>query len=437
MRRGFLLNKSLSDEGKSGRQPVSSASKPLNKETERGVHGEAREPRATAEVARVPIPAIHIPAIPHHELIAAALTLGTQITLHVVHLPLPPSDLAYAEHTTTCILLSGQAPQILASPGFPRDPARPRHAHLYDIRPVPALPAPEQINTEVELGLFATSSLEPGDLILSERPLLLTLRALPAGSAPGTSADDILERAAEAMPARERRAFLALRNCKTHGDPRLSRARGIVATNALGIGSLPGHAGDCAVVCERTCRANHSCSPNAVARWDLPSFSVELRARRPVRAGEELTISYLPDLTLPRAARVDLLRASYAFTCACTACALSGAARTRSDARRALLARQRSLGYDDARFAGWLREGAGERVVAACESVMALIDEEGCVEDGVWAVGLHWLCRAYCALGRDEEARACARRATGLARAFTGGDGGWARVAEDPRMTEN
>ncbi|KAH9841091.1 uncharacterized protein C8Q71DRAFT_438937 [Rhodofomes roseus] len=431
MRRGFLLNRSLSADNKSQRAP-----KPKSGDEAHGLVDKSRPP---AGAAPIPIPTLRTQSISHHEPQLSALTLGTQVTLYVVHLPPPPSGLGSAEHTTTCVLLSGQTPHILAIPGFPCAPAQPAIPRLYDLRPVPsALSASSPGSPVVELGLFAPAVLEPGDLVLSERPLLLTLRALPAGDAPGMRADDLLERVAASMPAREQRAFLGLRNYRAR-DTRYSRARGIVDTNALGVGALPGYPGDCAVVCELTCRANHSCSPNAVARWDLPSFSIELRARRRILAGEEITISYLPELTLPRATRITLLRESYAFTCACPACSLTGDAHARSDARRAALARHRSLVYDDAQFAEWLAEPGEEgahKVVAACEAVMAMIDEEGCIEDVVWPVCLHWLCKANSVLGREEEARARARRAAGLARAFTGEDGGWVKVADDPRMTE-
>ncbi|TFY52618.1 hypothetical protein EVJ58_g9908, partial [Rhodofomes roseus] len=250
MRRGFLLNRSLSADNKSQRAP-----KPKSGDEAHGLVDKSRPP---AGAAPIPIPTLRTQSISHHEPQLSALTLGTQVTLHVVHLPPPPSGLGSAEHTTTCVLLSGQTPHILAIPGFPCAPAQPAIPRLYDLRPVPsALSASSPGSPVVELGLFAPAVLEPGDLVLSERPLLLTLRALPAGDAPGMRADD-LPRARRRIDACGASSALSsgseTTGCATRGTP---RARGIVDTNALGVGALPGYPGDCAVVCELTCRANH------------------------------------------------------------------------------------------------------------------------------------------------------------------------------------
>jgi hypothetical protein len=64
--------------------------------------------------------------------------------------------------STECLVSGGTLRDIIAAPGFPNPPER-----------------PTRINFEVRnaqrygLGLFATADIEPGELILSERPLIL------------------------------------------------------------------------------------------------------------------------------------------------------------------------------------------------------------------------------------------------------------------------
>ncbi|KIH89592.1 set and mynd domain protein [Sporothrix brasiliensis 5110] len=62
--------------------------------------------------------------------------------------------------------------------------------------------------------------------------------------------------------------------------------------------------------------ANHSCLPNAVVGFFGPK--TWLRATEPIKAGDEITVSYI-DYTKPRAARQRGL-AHYNFTCTCRRC---------------------------------------------------------------------------------------------------------------------
>ncbi|EGD74653.1 hypothetical protein PTSG_06018 [Salpingoeca rosetta] len=70
---------------------------------------------------------------------------------------------------------------------------------------------------------------------------------------------------------------------------------------------------------------NHSCTPNAegmcLTAHDGVNF-FEVKATRPIAAGEEVCISYLgvPQIMLPADQRRALLRTNYEFTCACARC---------------------------------------------------------------------------------------------------------------------
>ena len=64
-------------------------------------------------------------------------------------------------------------------------------------------------------------------------------------------------------------------------------------------------------------RANHECDPSAV--WTFERTCVVLRALRPLRSGEPVTISYVLSRD-PPSARQAKLRDSYRFDCVCARC---------------------------------------------------------------------------------------------------------------------
>lgn len=64
--------------------------------------------------------------------------------------------------------------------------------------------------------------------------------------------------------------------------------------------------------------ANHDCSPNARTFQRDGAVRV-LQARRPVRAGDEVRIAYVPP-TWHKAVRAARLAGAYGFTCACARC---------------------------------------------------------------------------------------------------------------------
>jgi hypothetical protein len=62
---------------------------------------------------------------------------------------------------------------------------------------------------------------------------------------------------------------------------------------------------------------NHSCDPNAVITFSGPTLS--LRALRPLKEGEEITLTYI-DSTQPTPLRQSALRERWFFTCSCALC---------------------------------------------------------------------------------------------------------------------
>ncbi|KAL1747751.1 hypothetical protein HDZ31DRAFT_31088 [Schizophyllum fasciatum] len=182
-------------------------------------------------------------------------------------------------------------------------------------------------NPNAGLGMFARREIEMGDLILAERPLAVAPAALL-----DTGSSDLLECLVGSMDEEARGRLLALANC--HNED-ACRALGIFKTNGIGLGDLLIYGGPVqdhsyVGVFARASRTNHSCSPNAVYHFDLPSFTLQLRAIRHLEAGEEIYISYCDTLLQPTAMRQQALQ-SYGFRCTCTACLTSET----SDARRA------------------------------------------------------------------------------------------------------
>lgn len=79
-----------------------------------------------------------------------------------------------------------------------------------------------------------------------------------------------------------------------------------------------------------------SCSPNALYRWDIHTFSLTLYAVRAIQREEQITIAYT-DILAPRQQRVARLRAAYNFNCRCASCRLPADDGKKSDKNRAAL----------------------------------------------------------------------------------------------------
>ena len=154
------------------------------------------------------------------------------------------------------------------------------------------------------LGLLATQDLQPGDLVLQDLPLFIV-----PDSAQGPGLDRYLADCVARLEPAERQQFFSLADCKSEDDKKT--VRGIYFTNCYTLGSHPASP---TAMLPRLSRVNHSCRPNTEFHWDAAAGREELRAARPVRAGEELTDCYL-DLTAAgretRAARRALLRGGW------------------------------------------------------------------------------------------------------------------------------
>jgi hypothetical protein len=81
-----------------------------------------------------------------------------------------------------------------------------------------------------------------------------------------------------------------------------------------------------------------SCAPNATYQFTHEKFAFELRALCPIKAGEQVTFSYIPPLAMCRSAasRSKHLQLWH-FKCTCSFCTLPPAEQEQSDKRRAEL----------------------------------------------------------------------------------------------------
>ncbi|TRM70310.1 hypothetical protein BD626DRAFT_390788 [Schizophyllum amplum] len=223
------------------------------------------------------------------------------------------------------------------------------------------------------LGMFTTSALRVGAIALIEHPTVIAPFVLGLTDTP---ACDFYDDLFGSLPMRQYEMLMGLANCM----PRTSvgHAEGVMATNALAIElDVPATGSNQELSTHRAIfmqasRINHSCSPNAKWEWDRKTLSLTLRAVRPIRAGEEITINYV-DPAVPRAERRASLRTTYHFDCNCAACARGD---PRSDIARTEL---RAFGSGLPAFDVWCRDARMPDMVLirAHERALALIETEG------------------------------------------------------------
>lgn len=169
-------------------------------------------------------------------------------------------------------------------------------------------------------GLFARKDVAEGARIIVEKPLLL----VTVGDSQTMTTEMTL--GLRALPREKQRQFLSLHNA--HHRRERHPFLGIFFTNALVCGTACQGA-----ICATLSLVNHSCVPNAHATWHREKEQATVHAIRPIRAGEEITISYTK--MMPYDQRHEHLTFRFRFTCDCPVCSLPQPARAESDRRRA------------------------------------------------------------------------------------------------------
>ena len=244
--------------------------------------------------------------------------------------------------TTEWIIKDSDAKaKVLQTPGYPAHTPKPRLPDFYEVRMTP----------DMGQGVFAKRNIKRGDLVFSERPLLIAptwLGRAEDGNKYTTiqnhqvmmfEFEKVLEVAVQRMPEKERALFMALYN--SHTADGTGPLLGITRTNAFGISAISeGRIKTYGAVANLGSRINHryviirrlsspmncevltheiySCMPNVHYKFEVSSFSFQSTAVRDIEAGEQLFLPYCQLRRTKAERQIDL--APYGFSCNCRAC---------------------------------------------------------------------------------------------------------------------
>ncbi|KAH7398528.1 hypothetical protein BKA66DRAFT_592555 [Pyrenochaeta sp. MPI-SDFR-AT-0127] len=204
-------------------------------------------------------------------------------------------------------------------------------------------------------GLIARFNISKGTLILCEKPLI-TAHPMPLNDLERNLAAKL-----KALPKASQRQFLSLHNNR----PGKFSFSNTFKTNALPCGPDSPIGG----VYPTICLVNHSCIPNAHHSWDSKAKQETIYAIRPIKAGEEVTISYYCGRTSE--SRHTFLKEAFGFDCNCHGCSRPPSKLQDSDARLLLI-----QALDD-------RIGDADRVelrpeesLSDCQSLLQILEDE-------------------------------------------------------------
>ena len=187
------------------------------------------------------------------------------------------------------------------------------------------------------VGVVANRDLAPGTLIILEKPLLVLDPPLDRKILMKTLGCDwckidmrappelvrsqiqrlVLEKQVKKMKEEEREQFMTLTDKMVENSAKKS-PWGIFLTNALPMGSYR-----VLGIYPTVSRINHSCKPNAHHFFNEEDKTEQVWIIENVRAGEEITISYIRTFC-SRNFRQELLRDKFGFSCTCSVCNLTG-----------------------------------------------------------------------------------------------------------------
>ena len=187
------------------------------------------------------------------------------------------------------------------------------------------------------VGVVASRDLSSGTLIIVEHPLLVLdpptdrktlLKTLgcdwckvdmraPPDLVRAQIQRLILEKTVKRMKEDEREELMVLTD-KSATNSNNKSPWGVFLTNALPMGSYR-----VLGIYPTVARINHSCKPNAHHFFNEEDKTEEVWVMEPIKAGEEITISYIRTFC-SKNFRQELLQEKFGFLCACSVCSLTG-----------------------------------------------------------------------------------------------------------------
>lgn len=299
--------------------------------------------------------------------------------------------------------------------------------------PVPHPPKPLQClktSSTSGIGMFATADLKMNDLILAERPLIITPAAIGCRLeiAHDTSLtpeqkmlisiqdeEKSLEYSLSRMLPEAQAAFKSLSN--SHLEDGSGPLLGVTRTNGFGV-TFEGCSDPYSATYDKFSRINHryvcdcrplgddltqpsvnSCLPNATIKFNMKTFAGELRALRPVKAGQEIYLCYCK-IQDSRAERQKDLK-KYGFTCTCEVCSSPEL----EEFRRRMLFSLRKLGpFLDPNKPDSMSKGEFESMATECVSWLKQIEERGFQGSDAYLKHLQVAVTCYNRLGKQNDA---------------------------------
>ncbi|KKY31872.1 putative het domain protein [Diaporthe ampelina] len=175
-------------------------------------------------------------------------------------------------------------------------------------------------------GVIANHRLARGDPIMAHTPVLLIHQAFK--EEPDLDRQHhLLDLALKSLPARTADLFMGQMAHNPEEHPVAAR----LTTNAFRL-DLGGDDGQHYGAFPEVGKTNHDCRPNAAYHVDQSTLMHITTAVRPVKAGEEITITYLDPLA-PRADRQERAQSHWGFGCTCPHCSATADEVAESDTR--------------------------------------------------------------------------------------------------------
>ncbi|KAM0746572.1 SET domain-containing protein [Meredithblackwellia eburnea MCA 4105] len=194
-------------------------------------------------------------------------------------------------------------------------------------------------STEKGLHLTATTDIPHDTLIFMEPPLLVVPSLLVEGTTEEEENrnEEQLAFATQRLQPTVRASVLDLDNVFSGGDGK--RLTGTLRTNAYPCVEFPDEQVTYLGLFEIFSRINHSCDPNLLVSFDPTTFLLSTRTNRPVKEGEELTVTYIVTMQKREQRRRELMM-KYKFHCECSWCSLPDHLSQKKDDEREAIAKR-------------------------------------------------------------------------------------------------